>query len=438
MKKYLSNFKNIKIAIIGLGYVGLPLAIEFGKKITTKGFDISKKRIKKLRKNIDENEELKKKDFVSSKYISFHSNFIDIKGSNFYIICVPTPVNRSNVPNLKLLKKACLLLAKVIKKNDFIVFESTVYPGTTEEICIPLIQHEYCKIHNLKKLENNYFKYGYNPERINPGDKSNTLSNVYKVISGNNQSNLDTIARVYSLVANKIFKAKSIKVAEAAKIIENCQRDINIAFMNELTMIFDKLDINFDEVLKAAASKWNFVNFKPGLVGGHCIGVDPYYLAHKSLLAGYTPKVILSGRKINDEMPKFYSKKIRFNIKKNFSKTSKLNKILLLGLSFKENVNDIRNSKALEIVKILKKSFSLHIHDPLVRKDQLTRENQNLFVKKFKNNFYDAIILIVPHKQYININFQRKIKKITKKKFLLFDIKNVASSKLFENELVRF
>ena len=438
MKKYLFNLKNIKIAIIGLGYVGLPLAIEFGKKITTKGFDISKKRIKKLRKNIDENEELKKKDFVSSKYISFHSNFIDIKDSNFYIVCVPTPVNRSNVPNLKLLKKACSLLAKVIKKNDFIVFESTVYPGTTEEICIPLIQQEYCKIHNIKKLENNYFKYGYSPERINPGDKLNTLKNVYKVISGNNQSNLDTIARVYSLVVSKIFKAKSIKVAEAAKIIENCQRDINIAFMNELTMIFDKLDINFNEVLKAAASKWNFVNFKPGLVGGHCIGVDPYYLAHKSLLAGYTPKVILSGRKINDEMPKFYSKKIRFNIKKNFSKTTKLNKILLLGLSFKENVNDIRNSKALEIVKILKTSFSLHIHDPLVRKAQLNRENQNLFVKKFKNNFYDAIILIVPHKQYLNINFQRKIKKITKKKFLLFDIKNVASSKLFENELVRF
>jgi len=438
MKKYLPNFKNIKISIIGLGYVGLPLAIEFGKKITTKGFDLSEKRIKKLKKNIDENEELNKKDFDSSKYVSFHRNLMNIKNSNFYIVCVPTPVNRRNVPNLSLLKKACLLLSKVIKKNDFIVFESTVYPGTTEEICIPLIQKEYCKIHNIKKLENNYFNYGYSPERINPGDKSNTLSNVYKVVSGNNQSNLDYIAKVYSLVTNKIFKAKTIKVAEAAKIIENCQRDINIAFMNELTMIFDKLNINFDEVFKAAASKWNFINFKPGLVGGHCIGVDPYYLAHKSLLEGYTPKVILSGRKINDEMPKFYSKKIRLNIKKNFSKTSKLNKILLLGLSFKENVNDIRNSKALEIVKMLKKSFSLHIHDPLVREDQLTRENQNLFVKKFKNNFYDAVILIVPHKQYINSNFQRKIKKITKKKFLLFDIKNVASSKLFKNELVRF
>ena len=438
MKKYLPNLKNIKISIIGLGYVGLPLAIEFGKKIATKGFDISEKRIKKLKKNIDENQELKKNDFFSSKHISFHSNYIDIKDSNFYIVCVPTPVNRSNVPNLKLLKKACTLLARVIKKNDFIVFESTVYPGTTEEICIPLIHQEYCKFHNIKKLENNYFKYGYSPERINPGDKYNTLSNVYKVISGNDQSNLDTIARVYSLVTNKIFKAKSIKVAEAAKIIENCQRDINIAFMNELTMIFDKLDINFNEVLKAAASKWNFINFKPGLVGGHCIGVDPYYLAYKSLLAGYTPKVILSGRKINDEMSKFYSKKVRFYIKKKFLKSGKSIKILLLGLSFKEDVNDIRNSKALEIVKILKKSFNVHLHDPLVRKDQLTRENQNLFVKKFKNNFYDAVVLIVPHKQYIDIDFQKKIKKITKKKFLLFDIKNVFNSKLFEDELVKF
>jgi UDP-N-acetyl-D-galactosamine dehydrogenase len=239
-------------------------------------------------------------------------------------------------------------------------------------------------------------------------------------------------------VTNKIFKAKSIKVAEAAKIIENCQRDINIAFMNELTMIFDKLNINFNEVLKAASSKWNFINFKPGLVGGHCIGVDPYYLAHKSQLEGYIPKVILSGRKINDEMPKFYSKKIKYNIKKKFLKISQSNKILLLGLSFKENVNDIRNSKALEIVSILKKSFNLHLHDPLVRKNQLSRENQNLFVKKFKNNFYDVVILIVPHKQYINIDFQRKIKKITKKNFLLFDIKNAANSKLFDDELIRF
>tara|TARA_B110000008_G_scaffold267612_1_gene294899 strand:- start:109 stop:1425 length:1317 start_codon:yes stop_codon:yes gene_type:complete len=438
MKKYLFNLNNIKISIIGLGYVGLPLAIEFGKKIKTNGFDISRRRIKELKKNIDDNEELNKKDFLSSKHISFHSNFTEIKNSNFYIVCVPTPVNQKNVPNLSLLKKACLLLSKVIKKNDFIVFESTVYPGTTEEICIPLIQQEYCKIHNIKKLEKNYFNYGYSPERINPGDKSNTLSNVYKVVSGNNQSNLNIITKVYSLVTNKIFKAKSIKVAEAAKIIENCQRDINIAFMNELTMIFDKLNINFNEVLKAASSKWNFINFKPGLVGGHCIGVDPYYLAHKSLLAGYTPKVILSGRKINDEMPKFYSKKIKYNIKKKFLKISKSNKILLLGLSFKENVNDIRNSKALEIVSILKKSFNLHLHDPLVRKNQLTRENQNLFVKKFKNNFYDVVILIVPHKQYINIDFQRKIKKITKKKFLLFDIKNAANSKLFDDELIRF
>jgi UDP-N-acetyl-D-galactosamine dehydrogenase len=438
MKKYSSNLKNIKISIIGLGYVGLPLAIEFGKKIATNGFDISKQRIKKLKKNIDENDELNKNDFVSSKNISFHSNFMEIKNSNFYIVCVPTPVDQRNVPDLSLLRKACLLLSKVIKKNDFIVFESTVYPGTTEEICIPLIQKEYCKKHNIKKLENNYFNYGYSPERINPGDKSNTLSNVCKVVSGNNQSNLDTIAKVYSIVTNKIFKAKSIKVAEAAKIIENCQRDINIAFMNELTMIFDKLNINFDDVFKAASSKWNFINFKPGLVGGHCIGVDPYYLAHKSLLAGYTPKVILSGRKINDDMPKFYSKKIKFNMKKKFSKISKTSRILLLGLSFKENVNDIRNSKALEIVSILKKSFSLHIHDPLVKKDQLTNEHKDLFVKKLKNNFYDAIILVVPHKQYINSDFQRKIQRIAKNKFLLFDIKNVANLKLFNDELVRF
>ena len=438
MKKYSFDIKKQKICIIGLGYVGLPLAIEFGKKIAIKGFDINKIRINKLKSHLDENNEIKKSDFKKSKKLTFYSNYKEIIDCNFYIVCVPTPVTKKNIPDLSLLKKACSLLSRVINENDFIIFESTVHPGTTEEICIPLIQKEFCKINRLDKINVDYFNFGYSPERINPGDKINNLSNVYKIVSGSSKKNIHLISKVYSVVAKKIFKAKSIKIAESAKIIENCQRDINIAFMNELTLIFDNLNINFSEVLKAASTKWNFINFKPGLVGGHCIGVDPYYLAHKSQTEGYVPKVILSGRKINDGMAKFYSKKIKFHLANRLKNKDNNKKILLLGLSFKENVNDIRNSKALEIVDILKKKFKVHIHDPIVSQSQLNSKYRNLFVNNFKLNFYDAVVLIVPHKTYLKKDLQKKIKTFTKKFFLVFDIKNSIDESLFKNELIKF
>ncbi len=438
MKKYLFKKYKFKICIVGLGYVGLPLAIEFGKKISTIGFDIKKSRIQNLKNFNDENNELKKKDFKLSKFLTFSNNYKNLSDSNFYIVCVPTPVNKKNIPNLSMLKNACLLLAKVIKKNDFIVFESTVHPGTTEEFCIPIIENEFSKINKVNILNKNYFNYGYSPERINPGDKKNNLSNIYKIVSGSSSKTLEIISKVYSIVAPKIYKAKSIKIAESAKIIENCQRDINIAFMNELTLLFDNLKISFSEVLKAASTKWNFVNFKPGLVGGHCIGVDPYYLAYKSKVEGYTPQIILSGRKINDAMAKFYSKKIKFIIKKQLKTNNKKKRVLILGLSFKENVNDIRNSKALEIIDLLRRDFELQISDPLVKKFQIDKRYQNLFINKFSKNYYDAVVMVVPHKQYLNKNFQKKIKNITKQKFLFFDIKNIIEHKFFEKELIKF
>ena len=437
MKKYLRDKKNLKICVIGLGYVGLPLAIEFGKKFSTIGFDIKKSRIENLKINIDENNEVKKKNFISSKFLNFSSNYREISNSNFYIICVPTPVNRKNIPDLTLLKSACFLLARVIKKNDFIVFESTVYPGTTEEFCIPIIEKEFSKINKVKIEKKNYFNYGYSPERINPGDKKNNLSNVYKIVSGSNFKNLKKISKVYSEVVPKIYEAKSIKIAESAKIIENCQRDINIAFMNELTLLFDNLKINFSDVLKAASTKWNFINFKPGLVGGHCIGVDPYYLAHKSKIEGYTPKIILSGRKINDQMARFYAKKIKVLIQKKLQK-KKQKQILILGVSFKENVNDTRNSKAFEIIDILRKDFKVKINDPLVKKSQIHKNYRNLFVNKFKKQFYDAVVIVVPHREYLKKNFQSKLKTILRKNFLIFDIKNSIKSKYFGKHLIKF
>ncbi len=437
MKKYLYDKKNLKICVIGLGYVGLPLAIEFGKKFSTIGFDINKSRIQNLKFNFDENNEIKKKNFLSSKLLSFSSNYKKIYDANFYVVCVPTPVNNKNIPDLTLLKKACLLLAKVIKKNDFIVFESTVYPGTTEEFCIPLIEKEFSKLNKVKIEKKNYFNYGYSPERINPGDKINNLSNVYKIVSGSSSKNLKKISKVYSMVAPKIYKAKSIKIAESAKIIENCQRDINIAFMNELTLLFDNLKINFSEVLKAASTKWNFINFKPGLVGGHCIGVDPYYLAHKSKIEGYIPKIILSGRRINDQMARFYAKKIKFIIKKRLQ-TKKQKQVLILGVSFKENVNDTRNSKAFEIIDFLRKDFKVKINDPLVKKYQIQKKYRSLFISKFIKASYDAVVIVVPHREYLKKSFHNKVKKIVKKNFLIFDIKNTINNKFFEKNLIKF
>jgi UDP-N-acetyl-D-galactosamine dehydrogenase len=404
-----------KIAIIGLGYVGLPLALAFGKKYHVLGYDLNKKRINELKKKIDKNLEIKKKEFIKSKFIQFTNFEKDLRGYDIFIITVPTPVTKNKKPNLRLLIKATKTVAKVIKKKDIIIYESTVYPGTTEEICLPIIE----RISKLKV--NSDFFLGYSPERINPGDKKHTLENITKVVSSSNKEGLTHIKKLYhTIIRNKIYCTKNIRIAESAKIIENSQRDINIAFMNELSQIFDKLNINIYDVLKAAKTKWNFINFDPGLVGGHCIGVDPYYLTFRAKKAGYDPKIILAGRKINDGMPNYICKKIIKNLKEKKINSNNTN-FLILGATFKENCNDIRNSKALELCKKIKKKFKyVDIFDPYLNKKKKFKLN---FLTKIPKKKYSVIIVAVKHDYFIKIGL-KKIKKLLKKKSLLYDIKN--------------
>ena len=327
--------KNKKLAVIGLGYVGLPIALEFAKKIKVIGFDINVKRVEMMRNNIDPSQELDESAFDGGD-IEFTNELAILKQANFFIVAVPTPVDEHNVPNLIPLISACETIGKVIKKGDYVVFESTVYPGCTEEDCLPIIE----KLSGLKKIID--FKIGYSPERINPGDKEHTLPKIIKVVSGCDEESLELIAKVYELVVTVgVHKASSIKVAEAAKIIENTQRDINIALMNELSIIFDKMDINTFEVLEAAGTKWNFLKFQPGLVGGHCIGVDPYYLTYKSKKLGYDSQIILAGRAINDAMSGHIVKKVLQHIIQ-YNGDVKDAKVLVMGATFKENVTDIR------------------------------------------------------------------------------------------------
>ena len=434
MREFLIKNNKLKVCDVGLGYVGLPLAIEFGKKIETVGFDLNKSRVTQLEKKYDRNNEIIKKDFIKSKNLSFTDKVSDIKDSNFYIVCVPTPVNKKKIPDLGQLIGACKIISKVINKNDYVIFESTVFPGTTEEICIPLINKQLKKRRDVKKI-NNFFNFGYSPERVNPGDKKNNISKICKIVSGNNNKSLNYIENVYSLVMKKTYKSKNIKIAESAKIIENCQRDINIAFMNELAIIFGKLKVDFKEVLDAASTKWNFIKFKPGLVGGHCIGVDPYYLAHKSKMVGYKPEIILSGRKINDNMSNYYSKKISNYANKNLN-NHKI-KILTLGVSFKENVKDIRNSKALDVVDKLKQKYLVHIFDPVIDKNQLIEKYKKIYISKPRKNFYDIIILLVSHSVFLQKNFYKKLDKFTKKNSLIFDIKHSLNPKLLGKKIIR-
>ena len=346
MKKFL--FENIKISIVGLGYVGLPLAVEFGKKFKVVGFDLNKNRINQLKRKSDVTNEVKKNDFIKSKKLSFTYNYKDLKGSNIYIITVPTPINKFHQPNLINLITASKIVGKVLKKNDIVIIESTVFPGATEEICVPYLQ----KISNL--TFNKDFFCGYSPERINPGDSKYKLPNICKVTSGSTKQVAEIIDQLYSkIIKAGTIKVSSIRVAEAAKIIENCQRDINVAFVNELSIVFDKMNIDTQEVLKAASTKWNFLDFKPGLVGGHCIGVDPYYLTFKAQKVGYKSKIILAGRKLNSKMGQFVVKKLINKMK--LKKIKLLNsKILIMGFSFKENCIDIRNTGVINIVKSLK------------------------------------------------------------------------------------
>ena len=420
--------KEIKIAIVGLGYVGLPLAVEFSKHYKVIGFDINSKRIEELINFNDSTKEVNKGDlkYVMSKEnnnrLLLTNKLEDIKSFNIYIITVPTPINRFKTPDLKLLISATKQIGSILKKDDLIIYESTVYPGCTEEDCVPILE----EFSNLKF--NSDFFCGYSPERINPGDKKNTLVNIKKVTSGSTPETANFVNNLYeSIIQAGTFKAPSIKVAEASKAIENAQRDINISFMNELALIFDKMGIDTYDVLEAASTKWNFLNFKPGLVGGHCIGVDPYYLAHKSESLGYSPQVILSGRRVNDNMGKFIVEKLNKAMIKRGVKL-KGSKILLLGITFKENCPDIRNTKVVDVYnELIEYGYKVDVFDPLADKIETQLELGITLIDKISN--YDAIILAVAHLNFLEIDLN-KLKK--DKSSIVFDLKNFFDRKFID------
>ncbi len=413
------------ICIIGLGYVGLPLAVLFAKKYKVIGYDSDKERITSLKNCHDKTNEVSSTELheVIDKSLQLTSNSKDIANSNIFIITVPTPIYENKQPNLEYLISATSTVAKFLKKGDLVIYESTVFPGCTEEICVPILS----KDSNLKY--NIDFHCGYSPERVNPGDKVHTIEKIIKVVSASNSESLKTISKLYSSVVKAgVYEAESIKVAEAAKVIENSQRDINIAFINELALIFNLMDIDTNEVLKAASTKWNFLNFKPGLVGGHCIGVDPYYLSSKSNQLGYTPEIILAGRKINDYMPKHIANKVNQLVKNN----SENREILILGASFKENCPDYRNSKAIDLYNYLKEyGYNVEIYDPYInKKDFFMTYNFNL-VDKPKGP-YDGIILAVAHEEFKELNFNLlKRDKIS----IVYDVKGVVSKNLITDRL---
>ena len=405
------------IGVIGLGYVGLPLAYELSKKYFVQAFDKSFDRITQLKKNIDKTNQITKKKLIKiSNKIEYSSDLKRLKNCKIYIIAVPTPVYRNKKPDLRNLRSISKNISKIIKKGDIIVYESTVYPGVTEEICIPLIE----KFSNLKI--NKEFYVGYSPERINPGDKTRQLTDIIKITSASNNYSLNIINKLYnSIIKVGTKKVSSIKIAESAKVIENAQRDINIAFMNELSIIFDKMNINFNEVLDASKTKWNFLNFEPGLVGGHCIGVDPYYLAYKSKKIGYNPKIILSGRKINNDVITRIVNVIIKRIKLKKIKIKK-SKILFLGFSFKENIGDIRNSLTIDIANKLRiKGSKIFLYDPLV--DNKLKNNNLINLKNIPNTKFDVVILTVPHKKILSYG-KKTILELVKKNGIFIDLKN--------------
>lgn len=386
--------KQEKIAVIGLGYVGLPLSIAFGKKVDVIGFDVNEEKIELYKRGIDVTKEVGNK-ILKETTVHFTTDELELKKSKFHIVAVPTPINDDKTPNLKPLMGATKTSGRNLTKGSIVVFESTVYPGVTEDICIPILEEE----SGLKYGRD--FKVGYSPERINPGDKVRRLENITKVVSGTDEESLDIIAKVYELVVEVgVYKAKSIKVAEAAKVIENSQRDINIAFMNELSIIFNKLDIDTQAVLEAAGTKWNFLNFSPGLVGGHCIGVDPYYLTYKAEQTGYHSQIILSGRKINDNMGKYVAENtVKHMIKGD--KQIKGSTVAILGITFKENCPDVRNTKVIDVVNELKEyGIRVIVNDPQADKQEVLNEYGIEMFELEEISNVDAVILAVPHEEY--------------------------------------
>lgn len=426
------------IAIIGLGYVGLPLACLFATKYSVAGFDVNQQRVQNLKNNNDANLEVSAAELASaiiSKH-PFHRNLTglyltankeDLEQANVYIITVATPVNQYNQPDLSYLEAASSMVGSLLKKEDIVIYESTVYPGCTEEVCVPVLEKSSGLIFNKD------FFCGYSPERINPGDKINTIEKIKKITSGSNKKTAEKIDRLYaSVIAAGTYKAPSIKVAEAAKAIENAQRDLNISFVNELALIFDKIGIDTNEVIEAAATKWNFIKYKPGLVGGHCIGVDPYYLVHKAEAVGYKPEVILSGRRVNDNMPLFVvNKLIKLMINKNI-KIKEAN-VLILGFAFKENCSDYRNTKVIDMYNELQDfGISVDVVDPWVDKEKV-KEEYGLSVKKTfsKQKKYNGIILAVAHADFLQLDW----KALKTKETVIFDVKSVLDKRLSDARL---
>ena len=421
MIKKLVN-KEQKLAVIGLGYVGLPVALSMAKKISVIGFDINADRVALMQQGIDPSKELDKEDFEGCD-ITFTNKLDVLREATFFIVAVPTPVYANNVPDLTAVKKASETVGKVLKKGDYVIFESTVYPGCTEDDCLPVIE----KISGLKMGVD--FKLGYSPERINPGDKQHTLHNVIKVVSGCDQESLNVIADVYCLVVEAgVHKATSIKVAEASKIIENTQRDMNIALMNELSQIFDRVGINTYEVLEAAGTKWNFLKFSPGLVGGHCIGVDPYYLTYKANDLGYTSRLINAARFINDGMAKYVGEKAVQHIIANCEKVKDA-KVLVMGSTFKEDVSDIRNSKVADIIAHIKGHFiNVDVIDPHADSHEL-KEEYGYELSKSISSDYDVVIVAVAHKDYLKKD-EAYYASITKPHSLIIDLKGILRNKI--------
>jgi len=415
--------KEKKIAVIGLGYVGLPIALAFAKKLSVVGFDINSERVEMMKNNIDPSNELESTAFEGCD-ITFTDNLDDLKEVGFYVVAVPTPIDNSRTPNLRPLLSASETVGKVINKGDYVVFESTVYPGCTEEDCVPIVEKE----SGLKGGVD--FKFGYSPERINPGDKERTIEKIIKVVSGCCPESLEDIAKTYELIIEAgVHRAASVKVAEAAKVIENTQRDLNIALMNELSIIFDKMDIPTTEVLKAAGTKWNFLNFYPGLVGGHCIGVDPYYLTYKAKKLGYNPQVILSGRRINDGMSKHVATRlVQLLLQK--GKDPKKANVLLMGITFKENVTDIRNSKVPDIVTSLEEfTVNVDVVDPLADSKEVEKEYGFALLEE-PNKKYDAVIVAVAHNEYKQLDNQY-FESMTADSPILMDLKNIYNPQEF-------
>ncbi len=413
------TLEETKICVVGLGYVGLPLAVEFGMKFDTVGFDLKKDRIEELKNGVDNTLEVSSEELANTLRLQFTNSAEEIKNSNVYIVSVPTPIDFSKRPNLRPLESASKSIGQVLNKGDIVIYESTVYPGATEEVCVPILEKE------SGLLFNSDFYCGYSPERVNPGDKEHRIPSIVKVTSGSTPQIAQFVDSLYrTIITAGTHLASSIKVAEAAKVIENTQRDVNIALINELSLIFNRLGINTKEVLEAAGTKWNFLPFQPGLVGGHCIGVDPYYLTHKAQEVGYHPEMILAGRRLNDEMGSYIAARvIKLMMRKNIN-VSKA-KILVMGLTFKENCPDLRNTRVVDIIYELSDfGLQVDVFDPWVDKDEALKEYNLVMTDKPKKQYYDGIVLAVAHKQFLDIGAD-DIESFCNKNHIIFDVKNI-------------